>query len=130
MHYIEWMKQDAERISTQLRRRIGALDATAEFLLEDIGNFEKRYVSPMFGSRAPSSADLQEKIAAIKMLFADKNSVLENLSESIAKTSHGLKTILEEHAEILDDELLTTFDIDEEPRAKAAMSQGSSGIGG
>jgi hypothetical protein len=123
MNYIQWMEQAAERIITQLRSRSSIDEVRDRYLLKDIKDFDEKYITPIFGKSTFSNSDLEEKLAAVKKATADKKFLAEKIDSSITSTRSELKSIIDEHYNVFDDELLTTFEIDEEPRAKVLLQR-------
>lgn len=121
--YLEWMLNDANALTQELRRRSEIDESRDTFLLSAISSFEDRFVVPMYGRRGRTIHSTQEQISALRLVASTKERFKEHLASSRDSMKMELRGILEQQGDILDDELLTTFDIDTEPRAKAILER-------
>jgi hypothetical protein len=117
IEHLTWMKQDADRIILGLKRRSdrrGNL-RDGDPLLEQLSTFDQKYIKSIYSSKSLGLDDLHESLAKLKDISSTSDQLRDHIGSAKASVSSDLQTIINEHPDVLNDELLATFDISGEP---------------
>ena len=119
--FLQSMGTEARQIVELLKQQVGFDEEQEGFLGETIQSFESRYITRILGSLDEPTGSIEQRVAALKIAASSRERAQESLVASIESVSKGLKRIVDEHSGFLDDELMTTFKINEEPRAREIL---------